>query len=139
MTRASNLLSQMLLRPSSLAPLLRSSQLRPISNHCYKPLLRTLSPGYKSSLKFTPWHPRQFSTCHPLRSQDAPKLPQGEQPQLPKPTIKENIYTLPNLLTVSRIVACPVLGWSILHDNFHLATGLLVYAGLSDWVRLVGN
>ncbi|KAG6334364.1 hypothetical protein ID866_4725 [Astraeus odoratus] len=49
-----------------------------------------------------------------------------------KVTIRENIYTLPNLLTMSRILTCPVLGWSILDSNFHLATGLLVYAGLSD-------
>ncbi|KIJ65529.1 hypothetical protein HYDPIDRAFT_110630 [Hydnomerulius pinastri MD-312] len=51
-----------------------------------------------------------------------------------KLTIRENIYTIPNLLTVSRILACPVLGWSILNDDFYLATGLLVYAGLSDTV-----
>ncbi|KAI9464720.1 CDP-alcohol phosphatidyltransferase-domain-containing protein [Boletus coccyginus] len=49
-----------------------------------------------------------------------------------RPTIRENIYTIPNLLTASRILACPVLGWSIFHDDFYLATGLLVYAGLSD-------
>ncbi|KAK0501583.1 CDP-alcohol phosphatidyltransferase-domain-containing protein, partial [Armillaria luteobubalina] len=47
-------------------------------------------------------------------------------------TIRENIYTIPNALTVSRILACPVLGWSILNSNFKLATGLLVYAGLTD-------
>jgi cardiolipin synthase len=51
-----------------------------------------------------------------------------------KPTIHENIYTIPNLLTASRILACPVLGWSILDGNYHLATGLLVYAGLTDLV-----
>lgn len=51
-------------------------------------------------------------------------------------TIHENIYTLPNLLTVSRIAACPVLGWAILSDDYLLATGLLVYAGVTDWVRL---
>ncbi|KAF8159407.1 CDP-alcohol phosphatidyltransferase-domain-containing protein [Crassisporium funariophilum] len=45
---------------------------------------------------------------------------------------KENIYTLPNLLTLSRIVACPVLAWSILDGNYHFATGLLVYAGFTD-------
>ncbi|KAI6097655.1 phosphatidyl synthase [Pisolithus croceorrhizus] len=49
-------------------------------------------------------------------------------------TLREDIYTVPNLLTMSRILACPVLGWSILQDNFYLATGLLVYAGLSDLV-----
>jgi len=51
-----------------------------------------------------------------------------------KPTVRENIYTIPNFLTLSRILACPVLGWSILHNDFHLATSLLVYAGLSDTV-----
>ena len=53
-----------------------------------------------------------------------------------KLTPKENIYTIPNLLTVSRIVACPFLGYAILHGNFHVATGLLVYAGLTDLVRI---
>ncbi|ESK89341.1 phosphatidyl synthase [Moniliophthora roreri MCA 2997] len=49
-----------------------------------------------------------------------------------KSTIRENIYTLPNLLTTSRIIACPAIGWSILSGEFHLATSLLVYAGLTD-------
>ncbi|KAF8892194.1 CDP-alcohol phosphatidyltransferase-domain-containing protein [Infundibulicybe gibba] len=49
-----------------------------------------------------------------------------------KPTLRENIYTIPNLLTTSRILACPVLGWSILQGDFTLATSLLVYAGLTD-------
>jgi cardiolipin synthase len=35
---------------------------------------------------------------------------------------------------VSRILACPILGWSILNNDFYLATGLLVYAGASDLV-----
>ncbi|KAL4062575.1 CDP-alcohol phosphatidyltransferase-domain-containing protein [Scleroderma citrinum] len=51
-----------------------------------------------------------------------------------KLTVRENIYTIPNFLTLSRILACPVLGWSIFHDDFYLATSLLVYAGLSDIV-----
>lgn len=54
-----------------------------------------------------------------------------------KPSIRENIYTIPNLLTVSRIIACPVLGWSILEGDFLLATSLLTYAGLTDWVSVV--
>ncbi|EMD38974.1 hypothetical protein CERSUDRAFT_122483 [Gelatoporia subvermispora B] len=57
-----------------------------------------------------------------------PKLP--EKPKI----LRENIYTIPNLLTVSRILACPVLGWSILHGDFKLATSLLAYAGLTDLV-----
>ncbi|CAE6417478.1 unnamed protein product [Rhizoctonia solani] len=51
-----------------------------------------------------------------------------------KPTIHENIYTIPNALTVSRIIACPVLGWAILEGRYGLATGLLFYAGVTDWV-----
>jgi len=47
----------------------------------------------------------------------------------------EKIWTIPNALTVSRILSCPVLGYAILHDNFYVATGLLVYAGLTDVVR----
>lgn len=53
-----------------------------------------------------------------------------------KPALRENIYTFPNLLTVSRIVACPALGWAILSDNYAAATGLLLYAGVTDWVSL---
>ncbi|KAJ7759146.1 CDP-alcohol phosphatidyltransferase-domain-containing protein [Mycena metata] len=62
------------------------------------------------------------------------RFPGPDSTKPSKPVLKENIYTLPNLLTVSRIVACPILGWSILEGQFHLATSLLVYAGLTDWV-----
>lgn len=51
-----------------------------------------------------------------------------------KPTLRENIYTIPNLLTVSRILSCPVLAWSIMNDSFYVATSLLAYAGITDWV-----
>jgi hypothetical protein len=67
---------------------------------------------------------RQF-TVNPRQCLPEPKT---------KPTIKENIYTLPNLLTLTRIFSCPILGWSILDGNYHLATGLLFYAGLTDLV-----
>jgi cardiolipin synthase len=79
----------------------------------------------------TPLFSRAFSISSQRCSID--DKPPSQKPQ--KPTIRENIYTVPNLLTVSRIFACPVLGWSILNDNFYLATGLLAYAGLTDLVR----
>jgi len=50
---------------------------------------------------------------------------------------EERIWTIPNALTISRILSCPVLGYAILHDDFYVATGLLVYAGLTDLVRVV--
>ncbi|PSN70985.1 hypothetical protein BS50DRAFT_570397 [Corynespora cassiicola Philippines] len=44
----------------------------------------------------------------------------------------ENIYNIPNVLTFSRLIATPVLGYLIV-ENYHLyAFGLFVYAGFSD-------
>lgn len=62
--------------------------------------------------------------------------PQPERPtEAPRmPATRENIYTIPNALTVSRILACPVLGYAIIQGDFVLATSLLAYAGISDWV-----
>jgi cardiolipin synthase len=54
--------------------------------------------------------------------------------QRQRPALRENIYTTPNLLTLSRIAACPALGWAILSDNYAAATGLLLYAGITDWL-----
>ncbi|KAI0395371.1 CDP-alcohol phosphatidyltransferase-domain-containing protein [Xylariaceae sp. FL0594] len=44
----------------------------------------------------------------------------------------ENIYTLPTLLTFSRLAAAPFIGYAILHDAHALALGLFAYAGVSD-------
>lgn len=88
-------------------------------------------------------HLRSFSVYTALRN--PPSLPRPPAPRPEKddaqekaaaPIVRENIYTIPNLLTLSRIVACPVLGWAIVHDEFYLATGLLAYAGLTDLVRV---
>ncbi|KAI0262545.1 CDP-alcohol phosphatidyltransferase-domain-containing protein [Gloeopeniophorella convolvens] len=64
--------------------------------------------------------------------QNARRLQHTEPPRR-KLTLRENIYTVPNLLTISRIASCPALGWAILSDNYAVATGLLVYAGVTDW------
>lgn len=68
----------------------------------------------------------------PASSSEPPKSPQTVGGDL-----YENIYTLPNLLTLSRIVACPALGYFIVQGDFVWATSLLVYAGVSDLVRLL--
>ncbi|KAJ3348633.1 hypothetical protein HDU91_006534 [Kappamyces sp. JEL0680] len=44
----------------------------------------------------------------------------------------ENIYTLPNALTVSRILLSPVIGVCIVQHSFSLGLGLLVLAGVTD-------
>lgn len=96
--------------------------------------IRTLTSPKLASLPRTtagPW--RSFRWTAVSRSSQIPE----QQPAKPKLTerLRENIYTYPNLLTVSRILACPVLGWAIVQDNFVLATSLLAYAGLTDLVR----
>lgn len=45
---------------------------------------------------------------------------------------KENIYTVPNLLTGSRILLAPVLGYLVVEECFKAALGLFVLAGLTD-------
>ncbi|PCH36288.1 hypothetical protein WOLCODRAFT_140319 [Wolfiporia cocos MD-104 SS10] len=83
-------------------------------------------------------HAKPNTSLRPLftssfwRNGDQNKAPQRNEEH--RSVLHENIYTIPNFLTVSRIVACPVLGWAIVHDNFEFATALLVYAGLTDTV-----
>ncbi|KAK3944702.1 putative cardiolipin synthase [Diplogelasinospora grovesii] len=65
--------------------------------------------------------------------------PQREQSPLSKvlplkklKTPRENIYTIPNWLTASRLVAAPFIGYCILHDHHAWALGLFAYAGITD-------
>jgi cardiolipin synthase (CMP-forming) len=51
---------------------------------------------------------------------------------MPKANLRENIYTIPNILTASRLVAAPFIGYCILHDHHALALGLFAYAGITD-------
>lgn len=46
----------------------------------------------------------------------------------------ENIYTIPNILTASRLIAAPFIGYCILHDHHAWALGLFAYAGITDLV-----
>ncbi|RHZ52292.1 hypothetical protein CDV55_103768 [Aspergillus turcosus] len=46
----------------------------------------------------------------------------------------ENIYTVPNILTFSRLVAAPLVGYFLVHDQHAAALSLFVYAGLTDLV-----
>nr|POE65250.1 putative cdp-alcohol phosphatidyltransferase class-i family protein c22a12.08c [Quercus suber] len=47
---------------------------------------------------------------------------------------RENIYNLPNFLTVSRLIAAPVTAYLLLHDHHQWALGLFAYAGITDLV-----
>ena len=49
-------------------------------------------------------------------------------------TPHENIYTLPNLLTISRLLAAPIIGYLIVNQQHTLALGLFFYAGVTDLI-----
>lgn len=51
----------------------------------------------------------------------------------------ESPYTLPNALTIARIIACPFLGYQIVQGDYVTATTLLFACGVSDWVRSSGD
>ncbi|GFF35731.1 hypothetical protein IFM51744_02887 [Aspergillus udagawae] len=53
--------------------------------------------------------------------------------KIPLPT-HENIYTVPNILTFSRLLAAPLVGYFLVHDHHAAALSLFVYAGLTDLV-----
>ena len=46
--------------------------------------------------------------------------------------LHEDIYTIPNFLTFTRLVAAPFVGYFVLHDNHAWAVGLFAYAGVTD-------
>ncbi|KAF4120268.1 cardiolipin synthase (CMP-forming) [Geosmithia morbida] len=56
------------------------------------------------------------------------RKPSGE------PILHEDIYTIPNALTFTRLLAAPVVGYFVLHDQHVWATGLFAYAGITDFI-----
>ena len=81
-----------------------------------------------TSIRTTPillyhqWKPRiRYFSSSISRSLTSSSIVHSQQPPSPRSkfqtTIRENIYTLPNILTVSRILVCPVLGWSIVEPK----------------------
>ncbi|PYI10796.1 phosphatidyl synthase [Aspergillus sclerotiicarbonarius CBS 121057] len=66
---------------------------------------------------------------------------QSSQPGAKKPSIlsklprtHENIYTVPNILTFTRLLAAPLVGYFLVHDHHVAALGLFAYAGITDLV-----
>jgi len=61
---------------------------------------------------------------------DTPKQPEKKTNQWIRP---ENL-TIPNMITVSRIISSPILGWAIMNDQKELAFGGCIIFGFSDWL-----
>lgn len=52
----------------------------------------------------------------------------------PKAILKDDIYTIPNILTMSRIVATPLIGYYICTGQSTLAMSLFTYACITDFL-----
>lgn len=63
-----------------------------------------------------------------------PRYPDDSKVTEKSKDLYENIWTLPNALTVSRLIACPFLGYFIVHNQMGYAVALLAYAGVTDLV-----
>lgn len=46
----------------------------------------------------------------------------------------ENPWTIPNMLSMTRIGLAPVLGYLIIEEDFNIALGVFALAGLTDLV-----
>ncbi|KAG8583947.1 hypothetical protein GDO81_008602 [Engystomops pustulosus] len=54
----------------------------------------------------------------------------GRRPR--RPDLYENPWTIPNLLSMTRIGLSPVLGYLVVGKDFNLALGIFVLAGITD-------
>jgi hypothetical protein len=84
----------------------------------------------------------EFSVVRSYEIQYERLIRKNQRPTEKKPILKalkqitphENIYTIPNILTFSRLVAAPIVGYLVLHDHHAWAVGLFAYAGITDLV-----
>ncbi|KAL4780572.1 CDP-alcohol phosphatidyltransferase-domain-containing protein [Aspergillus varians] len=68
------------------------------------------------------------------KTQEPPAKKSPILSRIPLPTTHENIYTVPNILTFSRIVAAPIVGYCLVYDHHATALALFAYAGITDLV-----
>ncbi|KAI9103046.1 CDP-alcohol phosphatidyltransferase [Phlyctochytrium arcticum] len=91
-----------------------------------------LVPGLLSSQLQRQINPSPFRVLSTNATPPEGKPAEGTSPQ--KLLAKEDIYTIPNILTMGRIAVTPVIGYLIVTSQFHWALGTLIVAGLSDLV-----
>jgi len=73
-----------------------------------------------------PLLPLQDSLKHSIHNSEL-----SEKPKISEFT-KENIATIPNILTASRMILAPVIGYLVLNQNYDIAMILFAFAGVTD-------
>ncbi|XP_062345459.1 cardiolipin synthase (CMP-forming) [Cinclus cinclus] len=61
-----------------------------------------------------------------------PERPRERGPAGPYAELYENPWTIPNILSMARMGLAPVLGYLIVEENFNVALGVFVLAGVTD-------
>lgn len=51
-----------------------------------------------------------------------------------QPLLRENIYTIPNMLTATRIITAPAIGYFLINQQSGLAISIFVYSCVTDFV-----
>ncbi|XP_043552512.1 cardiolipin synthase (CMP-forming) [Chiloscyllium plagiosum] len=76
---------------------------------------------------------RRYGAARPAAKREAadPSSGAGEE-RAACPDLYENPWTIPNLLCVARIGLSPYLGYLIVEEEFNLALGLFILAGITD-------
>ncbi|KAL3495593.1 CDP-alcohol phosphatidyltransferase-domain-containing protein [Aspergillus germanicus] len=110
--------------------------------------ISTLATGCQKRPGIQAIEARQLASIFKLQQRGSAKkstdegTPQGLTPEkkkspilsrIPIPT-HENIYTVPNILTFSRLVAAPLVGYFLVYDYHATALALFAYAGITDLV-----
>ena len=63
------------------------------------------------------------------------KAPSGDEENAKvAPSAVHHKYTLPNAITMARIIATPYIGWLIIEQQYDMATLGFAIAGASDWL-----
>ncbi|KAG0174738.1 cardiolipin synthase [Apophysomyces sp. BC1034] len=97
-----------------------SSFLLPLNGH-WKQLRRTLVSNSDSSGK--------SQTNIQQKAENAKVVISKIKETIPT---HENIYTIPNFLTFSRLLSAPFVGYLIMNHNYDFALGVFALAGLTD-------
>ncbi|ODN77846.1 hypothetical protein L202_04961 [Cryptococcus amylolentus CBS 6039] len=81
---------------------------------------------------------RYMSTEKPEGKEKAatstPSTPPAPSSPAAQKDLYESPYTIPNALTLARLLACPLLGYEIVQGDYALATGILFASGVTDWL-----
>ncbi|KAJ5674749.1 uncharacterized protein N7477_004683 [Penicillium maclennaniae] len=124
-------------RPRCISNLTRSSGLARLPTSQLR-IRGCQAPSYRTSLLIKRWStskgPEDPKESHESGSKTLSSATKRILSKIPLQSSHENIYTVPNILTFSRLVAAPVVGYLLVHNYHAAALSLFAYAGITDLI-----